>query len=146
LFSAEHWASPKHASHGVQQWSTVHWEHAADGVLTGFVQLPRPGGLICPVPMPMHSVAQLFDQQASMPPPSCVPLGYFVSHAEIQAASGSPPPPFAPFVEPDEEGVPPSPVPRLSGGRSAPEHAKTPRIAPYARVRITLRLAVIMKS
>ncbi len=41
--------------------------------------------------MLLHSFEQFFAQQASMPLPSVVPAGYFASHAEMHAATGSPP-------------------------------------------------------
>jgi hypothetical protein len=40
VFSAVQSASSKHASHAVQQLSTVHWLQSADGVLTGLSHWP----------------------------------------------------------------------------------------------------------
>src|SRR4051794_10806718 len=114
--------------------------------------------------MPSQSFGQLFDQHVSMAFPSCTPFGYFVSHAEMHAATGS----LAelavfalPAVPPDggDDGVPVEPyapgsfepdivpmsgalVPSPDGDESAEQACKNPlvaksRIAVRARIEVT---------
>lgn len=128
----------------------MHWLQAADGVLTGFVQLPFAGGFTWPVPMPVHSLSQLFDQHVSMPLPSWVPFGYFASQAETHAAIDAPPSPPAVPLAPDDDPVLPleplDPLPELppelpfdpelspsSLGNEVPEHAVRATLAAQTR-------------
>ncbi len=102
----------------MQQCCTVHVEHAADGVFTSVLHEPLVGPKSWPVPIPSHTVPQLWDQHASIARLFIAAAGCFASHAAMQSSTDCEPPeeldvPCGEPVVPLPEVVVPPPPPPL---------------------------------